>query len=82
MKNPECSDFKYLGGATVYSHDKLLSEYYDHRTQCQITFKAENEGWKLVLRFEYLDSTAKTDDYYDYSMCKVIISVWTTTTSQ
>jgi hypothetical protein len=32
----------------------------DHRTQCQITFKAENEGWKLVLRFEYLDIPDKT----------------------
>lgn len=61
MENPECNDFKYLGGATVYSHDKQLSEYYDHRISCQITFKAENEGWKLVLKFVYIDIPDRDD---------------------
>ncbi|VDI37355.1 Hypothetical predicted protein, partial [Mytilus galloprovincialis] len=61
MKNPECAEFKYLGGATVYSHDKQYTEYYEHMISCRMTFKAENEDWKLVLRFISLDIPDRTD---------------------
>lgn len=55
MHGIDCGNKKYIGGATVYSHREENSEYYMNNNECKITFKADNEGWRIMLRFLELD---------------------------
>ena len=52
----DCDKSVLLGGATVYSHHgaDVLKNYADH-IDCRITFRAENDSWKLMLRVDQLD---------------------------
>lgn len=55
MHGIDCGNKKYIGGATVYSHREENSQYYMNNNECKITFKADNEGWRIMLRFLELD---------------------------
>lgn len=55
MHGIDCGNKKYIGGATVYSHREENSQYYMDENECKITFKADNEGWRIMLRFLELD---------------------------
>lgn len=53
---PDCNRKVELGAATVYSHYRPdASDTYSHLQECQITFIAKKEDWKLKLSFDYLD---------------------------
>ena len=52
MDGNDCDSRKLVGGATVYSH---IGKTYSHNIDCRITFKAEREGWKLLIRLVHLD---------------------------
>ena len=52
----DCDKSVLLGGATVYSHHGAdLQENYADRIDCRITFRAENDSWKLMLQVDQLD---------------------------
>jgi len=52
----DCGKEIELGSATVYSHYRPDTvAHYSHSQECQITFIAERENWKLQVKFEYLD---------------------------
>ncbi|KAK2184081.1 hypothetical protein NP493_283g02021 [Ridgeia piscesae] len=52
MDGSDCDSRKLIGGATVYSH---IGKTYKHNIDCRITFKADKEGWKLLIRLVHLD---------------------------
>ena len=52
MDGNDCDSRKLVGGATVFSHTGTT---YSHNIDCRITFKAEREGWKLLIRLVHLD---------------------------
>ena len=52
MDGNDCDSRKLIGGATVYSH---IGKTYKHNIDCRITFKADKEGWKLLIRLVHLD---------------------------
>ena len=61
MEGNDCGDGKYIGGATVYSHlNPHGSSLYKNSIECRITFKAENDQWRLMMRFVELDIPDKT----------------------
>ncbi|KAJ8303089.1 hypothetical protein KUTeg_019485 [Tegillarca granosa] len=55
MEGLDCGDTKHIGGAVVYSHRTELNSYYNTSVECKITFKVENDGWKIMLRIIQLD---------------------------
>ncbi|XP_050399612.2 uncharacterized protein LOC126816865 [Patella vulgata] len=56
MEGLDCGDSKHIGGATVYSnYRKNSNSVYSHNIECQVTFKAENDDWRLMLRIIELD---------------------------
>ncbi|XP_064640279.1 uncharacterized protein LOC135495495 [Lineus longissimus] len=64
MDDTDCGDGKYLGGASVYSHQRQEGDFYRDRIECRITFKAENDGWKLRLQILELDIPDKSENSY------------------
>ncbi|XP_074646015.1 uncharacterized protein LOC141902267 [Tubulanus polymorphus] len=54
MDGVDCSDIKYLGGATVLSH-RPDTQYYTNNNECTMTFKAENKNWKIMLQVLEID---------------------------
>ncbi|XP_025115544.1 uncharacterized protein LOC112576901 isoform X2 [Pomacea canaliculata] len=61
MEGTDCGDRKHLGAAVVYS--QLVdsgSQYYSHDLECRITFKAEDDGWRLMLRITELEIPDRT----------------------
>ncbi|KAL3858958.1 hypothetical protein ACJMK2_009203, partial [Sinanodonta woodiana] len=55
MEGIDCGDTKTLGGAVVFSHRFYTEQQYNNNVECRMTFKAQNEGWKLMLRILELD---------------------------
>ncbi|XP_041376541.1 uncharacterized protein LOC121389015 [Gigantopelta aegis] len=60
MQNPDCADSKYLGGATVFSHNLKQNITYSSPIECSMTFRAQNKNWKLMLRMLELDIPDRT----------------------
>ncbi|KAL8612415.1 hypothetical protein ACOMHN_008400 [Nucella lapillus] len=60
MEGADCGDIKHLGSAVVYSQLKSTGEYYRHDMECKITFKAEDDGWRLMVRMLELDIQDRT----------------------
>ena len=74
----DCGTQVELGAATVYSHYRPdASDVYSHSQECQITFIAKKEDWKLKLTFEYVDipdylyNGVCTDALYLYDSLKI-----------
>lgn len=55
MDGMDCGKTLDLGGAIVFSHHFYMSQLYNHSVRCTLTFKAQNAGWKLMLRVLELD---------------------------
>ena len=55
MDGADCGKTLDLGGAIVFSHHYYMSKLYNHSVICTLRFKAQNEGWKLMLRMLELD---------------------------
>ena len=55
MEGTDCGDIKHLGSAVVYSQLVSTGEYYPHDVECKMTFKAEDDGWRLMVRILELD---------------------------
>ncbi len=56
MQGSYCGEKQVLDGATVYSHLGASGEgNYADNIECRITFRAENENLKLMLRVLDLD---------------------------
>lgn len=83
----DCGTQVELGAATVYSHYRPdAAEVYSHSQECQITFIAKKEDWKLKLTFDYLDipdylyNGVCTDALYIYDSRTVgeraFVSIW------
>ncbi|XP_076470591.1 uncharacterized protein LOC143300650 isoform X2 [Babylonia areolata] len=60
MEGADCGDIKHLGSAVVYSQLKSTGEYYRHDQECKMTFKAEDDGWRLMVRMLELDIQDRT----------------------
>ncbi|ESP03738.1 hypothetical protein LOTGIDRAFT_171167 [Lottia gigantea] len=61
MEGLDCGDSKHIGGATVYSNFRGdVSTVYGNDIECQMTFKAENKDWRLMLRIIELDIPDRT----------------------
>ncbi len=56
--NSVCDGYTVLGGAIVYSHhggSQETMDTYGDSIDCRITFRAEHDGWRLMLRIVDLD---------------------------
>ncbi|XP_046585111.1 uncharacterized protein LOC124292109 isoform X1 [Haliotis rubra] len=63
MDGADCGDRKHLGGATVYSHTIVGDKNsYGINLECRMTFIAENDDWKLMLRIIELDIPDRTEN--------------------
>ncbi|XP_067933423.1 uncharacterized protein [Watersipora subatra] len=52
----DCGNEIFLGTATVYSHmNAEAGDYYSHSQECSITFMAKDDGWRLLIKFDYID---------------------------
>ena len=52
---------KLLGGVTIFSHPWTDdSGSYGNNIECRLTFKAENDDWKLMMRVVELDIPDKS----------------------
>ena len=60
MEGTDCGDIKHLGSAVVYSQLVSTGEYYPHDVECKMTFKAEDDGWRLMVRILELDIQDRT----------------------
>lgn len=78
MDGSDCGVAKYLGGATVYSHQSRPQKntHYGDNIECRITFRAENDGWKLMLRVLELDIPDRAP--YRPFLCKDALYVYNT----
>lgn len=64
MDGADCSGNRVvmLGGAVVYSHSSYTTNKpYPDNVECQLTFKAATERWKLTMRVTDLDIGDMTD---------------------
>lgn len=55
MDGVDCGKTLELGGAIVFSHHFYMTQMYNHSIMCTLKFKAQNSGWKLMLRLLELD---------------------------
>ena len=55
MDGVDCGKTLDLGGAVVFSHHFYMTQPYNHSITCTLRFKAQNAGWKLMLRILELD---------------------------
>ncbi|XP_076449947.1 uncharacterized protein LOC143286195 [Babylonia areolata] len=60
MEGTDCGDIKHLGSAIVYSQLVSTGEFYPRDVECKITFKAEDDGWRLMMRVLDLDIQDRT----------------------
>ncbi|XP_070196893.1 uncharacterized protein [Littorina saxatilis] len=62
MEGTDCGDIKHIGSAVVYSQLVSTGEYYSHDQECKMTFKAEDDGWRLMVRILELDIQDRTQN--------------------
>lgn len=55
MDGDDCEQKYLVSGAVVYSHNTDTSKFYANSADCRMRFQAEEQGWKMMLRFEQLD---------------------------
>ena len=67
----DCGREVKLGAATVFSHSPS-DLYFSHSQECEITFVAENENWRLMIQFEYLD----IPDYLYTGVCSDALYIY------
>ncbi|KAL8608493.1 hypothetical protein ACOMHN_002726 [Nucella lapillus] len=60
MEGADCGDIKHLGSAVVYSQLVPTGEFYPRDVECKMTFKAEDDGWRLMMRVLELDIQDRT----------------------
>ena len=61
MEEGDCDQGKLVGGAILLSHSGIHSRnYYKNNVECRITFKAEKDTWKLMMRVVELDLPDKS----------------------
>ena len=62
MEGSDCGrKGKLLGGVTIFSHPWTDdSGSYGNNIECRLTFKAENDDWKLMMRVVELDIPDKS----------------------
>ena len=72
MEGTDCEKTRVIDGATVYSHVKAQEDaLYEHNTECRMTFEAERNGWKLMMRLIHLDIPDKS-----YDLCNDALYVY------
>lgn len=78
MEGASCGSEVAVGGASVFSHLQWSAHHpavvaYGHNTDCTIVFRARRDGWRLLLRFDYIDIP---DRVMNQQLCRDAVYVY------